>query len=93
MAKCVCSLPFLEHDLITVGETPFTHEASELTAYVLPANEELNMVFQFEIMDLDSPKEGQDFEPLNFNPWRLFELKGIVGRWKRYKGDEDFWNA
>ena len=93
LAKHVCSLPFLEHDLITVGETPFTNEASELAAYVLPANKELQMVFQFEIMDLDSPKEGQDFEPLNFKPWRLSELKGIVGRWQRYKRDEGFWNA
>ena len=32
-----------------------THSAPELAAYVLPANEELNMVFQFELMVLDYP--------------------------------------
>ncbi|KAJ3508373.1 hypothetical protein NLJ89_g5789 [Agrocybe chaxingu] len=82
-----------KHDLITVGETPFTHSASELAAYVLPANNELNMVFHFEIMDLDSPKEGQDFSPLVPKEWSLQELKDIVGRWQKYKRDEGFWNA
>ncbi|CAA7269704.1 unnamed protein product [Cyclocybe aegerita] len=82
-----------KHDLITVGETPFTHSASELAAYVLPANNELNMVFHFEIMDLDSPKEGQDFSPLVLREWSLQELKDIVGRWQKYKRDEGFWNA
>jgi alpha-glucosidase len=84
---------FSEHDLITVGETPFTHDASELAPYVLPANKELNMVFQFEIMNLDSPMEGQDIEALKFKEWKLSDLKDLIGRWQRYKRDEDFWNA
>jgi len=51
------------------------------------------MVFQFEIMDLDSPKVGQDVEALKFKEWKLSELKDIISRWQRYKRDEDFWNA
>ena len=82
-----------EKDLITVGETPFTHVASELAAYVLPSNQELNMVFQFALMDLDSPKEGQDISPLVFKQWELCELRDVIGRWQRYKRDEGFWNA
>ncbi|KIK92345.1 glycoside hydrolase family 13 protein [Paxillus rubicundulus Ve08.2h10] len=77
------------HDLITVGETPFTHDASELAAYVLPQNKELNMVFHFELMDLDSP----DYSPLVKKAWKLAELKDVVRRWQRYKRDEGFWNA
>ncbi|KAF8148638.1 glycoside hydrolase family 13 protein [Crassisporium funariophilum] len=80
-------------DLITVGETPFTHVASELAAYVLPSNKELNMVFHFELMDLDSPKEGQDFSPLVYKKWELSEFKDVIERWQRYKRDEGFWNA
>ncbi|KDR69930.1 hypothetical protein GALMADRAFT_230296 [Galerina marginata CBS 339.88] len=80
-------------DLITVGETPFTHDAAELAAYVLPENKELNMVFQFEIMDLDSPKEGQDFEPLMFKEWKLSDLRRIITHWQQYKREEGFWNA
>ena len=80
------------HDLITVGETPFTHEASQLAAYVLPKNEELNMVFQFELMDIDSPKEG-DPVPLIHKDWKLSELKDTVGRWQIFERDQGFWNA
>ena len=78
-----------EHDLITVGETPFTHDASALAAYVLPRHKELNMVFHFELMDLDSPAES----PLVKKAWRLSDLKAVVGRWQTYKRDEGFWNA
>ncbi|KAF8551259.1 glycoside hydrolase family 13 protein [Imleria badia] len=78
-----------QHDLITVGETPFTHDASGLAAYVLPQNKELNMVFNFELMDLDSSEES----PLVKKAWRLSDLKAIVGRWQTYKREEGFWNA
>ncbi|KAG2134183.1 glycoside hydrolase family 13 protein [Suillus bovinus] len=78
-----------QNDLITVGETPFTHEASELAAYVLPQNRELNMVFHFELMDIDSPPES----PLLRKPWTLSELKAIVSRWQRFMRDDGFWNS
>jgi len=80
------------HDLITVGETPFTHGASQLAAYVLPKNEELNMVFQFELMDIDGPKEG-DPVPLIHRDWKLSELKDTIGRWQIFERDQGFWNA
>ena len=77
------------HDLITVGETPFTYDSSALAAYVLPQNKELNMVFNFELMGLDSPAGP----PLVKKAWRLAKLKAIVGRWQTYKREEGFWNA
>lgn len=77
-----------EHDLITVGEAPFTHDAAQLAAYVLPANKELNMVFQFEIMDIDAP----DGLPLVHKEWKVTEFKEIIRRWQGYKKDEGFWN-
>ncbi|KAI9461128.1 glycoside hydrolase family 13 protein [Boletus coccyginus] len=70
------------HDLMTVGETPFTHDC-------LCARSELDMVFHFELMDLDSPAES----PLVKKAWQLAELKAVVGRWQTYKRDEGFWNA
>ncbi|TFK33158.1 glycoside hydrolase family 13 protein [Crucibulum laeve] len=81
-----------QKDLITVGETPFTHDASQLAAYVLPANKELNMVFHFELMDIDAAM-GRDHSPLIPRDWKLSEIKDIVGRWQKYKRDEGFWNA
>jgi alpha-glucosidase len=75
-----------------VGETPFTHEASELAAYVLPKNEELNMVFHFELMDIDGPNE-EDSVPLIHCDWKLSEFKGTVGRWQNFERAQGFWNA
>jgi alpha-glucosidase len=89
----------VEHDLITVGETPFTHSIDQLTAYVLPVSEELNMVFQFELMDIDSPQNGDSgaevsqHDPLNWKEWKLSDMKDVVGRWQTCKRDEGFWNA
>lgn len=51
------------------------------------------MVFQFELMDIDSPFEGEDAVPLIFKPWKLSQLKDIVRRWQTFKRDEGFWNA
>ncbi|KAJ7912379.1 glycoside hydrolase family 13 protein [Mycena leptocephala] len=81
-----------KHDLITVGETPFTHSAAELAKYVLPANKELNMVFQFELVYLDSPRTAQR-TPFIHRPWKLSEFKEIVTRWQRFERDAGFWNA
>ncbi|KAJ7581855.1 glycoside hydrolase family 13 protein [Mycena floridula] len=84
-----------DYDIITVGETPFTHSAEELAKYVLPANKELNMVFHFELMDIDSPSKDSGIErsPLIPWPWKVTELKEIIIRWQRYKKDVGFWNA
>jgi hypothetical protein len=37
---------------ITVGESPFSHDAAELIKYVHPSRNELHMIFQFELADL-----------------------------------------
>lgn len=47
-----------DHDIMTVGETPLTHSIDSITSYVLPQNHELNMVFVFEIMDIDAGGQG-----------------------------------
>ncbi|KAH6903418.1 alpha amylase [Coprinopsis sp. MPI-PUGE-AT-0042] len=82
-----------KYDIITVGETPFTHDATHLASYVLPANKELNMVFQFEAMEIDAPKRGEQDIPLQRKEWKLSQLKEIITRWQNYKRDEGFWNT
>ena len=42
-----------DYDIITVGEAPFSHSADDIAAYVFPKHKELDMVFQFELMDID----------------------------------------
>ncbi|TFY81517.1 hypothetical protein EWM64_g2496 [Hericium alpestre] len=83
-----------EHDLITVGEAPFTHTPAGLAEFVLPANKELNMVFQFQIVEIDNTDEGiAGSAPLVYRHWKLPELKAIVNRWQNLHRDDGFWNA
>jgi oligo-1,6-glucosidase len=76
---------------MTVGETPFTHDPETLASYVLPSNKELQMVFQFELCDLDHPPGGHN--PLTPRPWTVPELGAIIARWQNFKRDEGYWNA
>ncbi len=76
-----------KYDVFTVGETPSvtTSHAIELT------NEEsgaLNMLFQFEHMDLDR-SEGSEAT----KAWQLAELKAITTRWQRDLALGKGWNS
>jgi oligo-1,6-glucosidase len=72
---------------------PFTYDLAQLLEFVLPANRELNMVFHFELMELDAARAGQSLELLRFRPWSFSELKGTISRLQPYKRAEGFWNA
>ncbi|KAF7324556.1 Glycoside hydrolase family 13 protein [Mycena kentingensis (nom. inval.)] len=80
-----------KHDLITVGETPFSLDSAALVQYVLPANKELDMIFQFELLVLDSPKDAD--RPYTHRPWTLPEFMRIVERWQTLERENGFWNA
>ncbi|KAJ6472091.1 glycoside hydrolase family 13 protein [Mycena sanguinolenta] len=78
------------HDLITVGEAPFTYSPTEIARYVLPGNKELDMVFHFELVNLDSLPQRK---PLIYRAWKLSEFTEIVNRWQTCFREEGFWNA
>ncbi len=62
--------------LITIGEMPgVTVEEAKL--YTDPARRELNMVFQFEHVQVDYGPTRWDVRPL-----RLRDLKAVLGRWQ-----------
>lgn len=70
-----------KYDLLTVGETPSatTQNAIEIT------NEEtgaLNMVFQFEHMNLDADQSGGSSRR-SLKPWNLLDLKQVMTRWQK----------
>src|SRR5215213_5482401 len=73
--------------LITIGEMPAC-PLEEAVLYTDPAREELDMVFQFEHVDLDSGPGGK----WDIVPMTLLDLKRSLGRWQeglREKG----WNS
>nr|WP_280169339.1 alpha-glucosidase [Priestia megaterium]MDH3183550.1 alpha-glucosidase [Priestia megaterium]MDH3183590.1 alpha-glucosidase [Priestia megaterium] len=79
---------FGDKDLLTVGETwGATTENAKL--YSDPKREELNMVFQFEHMQLDKipGKQRWDLKKLE-----LRELKQVLSKWQ-YALDKEGWNS
>ncbi len=75
------------YDIMTVGETPgVTPEQAAL--YVGEDRGELNMVFQFEHMDIDSGPGGK----WDVQPWRLSDFKRVMGKWQLELQDRG-WNS
>lgn len=75
------------YDCLTVGETPFTHDASTLIKYV--RDDELRMIFQFEMHDLDGTPSG----PISDKKMRLRNLKQVLEKWQHAMHDGDGWNS
>ncbi|MNO21466.1 Oligo-1,6-glucosidase [compost metagenome] len=65
-----------KYDVMTVGEMPGA-TIEEAVRYTSPEQNELNMVFQFEHMELDSGTDKWDLKP-----WRLTELKSVFNKWQ-----------
>lgn len=79
-----------KRDIITVGEAPMatTEHAVDLThAETGP----LNMLFQFEHMDLDR-EPGSLTGKWGLKPMELLDLKRVMGRWQR-ELDAKGWNS
>jgi oligo-1,6-glucosidase len=65
------------YDILTVGEMPGASTA-DAVIYTNPDNKEINMIFTFEHMGLDSgPTEKWDLKPLN-----LVDLKENLTKWQ-----------
>ena len=63
--------------LLNVGETPGC-SVEEAVLYTDPARGELDIVFQFEHVDLDSGPKGK----WDIRPVRMLQLKQSLGRWQ-----------
>lgn len=65
--------------ILTVGETPFA-STDDAAQYSCLDNTELNMVFQFEHMDLDNAEDGSKWSDRRIP---LLELKRSFSNWQR----------
>ncbi|MBM7577872.1 glycoside hydrolase family 13 protein [Jeotgalibacillus terrae] len=66
-----------QYDVMTVGEMPGVN-VEQAIEYTDASREELQMVFQFEHMDLDSGPEGK----WDLKPFDLRDLKESISRWQ-----------
>jgi oligo-1,6-glucosidase len=67
-----------KYDVMTVGETPNV-TPEEGIMYCAPERRELNMIFQFELMDIDGGPEGK----WQIVPWSLDKFKAIITKWQQ----------
>ncbi|WP_152401606.1 glycoside hydrolase family 13 protein [Paenibacillus cellulositrophicus] len=79
----------MDYDIMTVGETSGLGPEQALE-YVGDQRHELNMVFQFEHMTLDSASNGTG--KWESRAWTLLELKKIMSRWQTTLHNQG-WNA
>lgn len=76
-----------KYDVMTVGETPGV-SVEEALKYTGTDRKELQMVFQFEHMDVDAG-EGDKWTVV---PWTLQKLRGVLHKWQTGLA-EDGWNS
>lgn len=76
-----------KYDIMTVGEMPGVTPEEGLL-YTGANRNELNMVFHFEHMDIDSGPGGK----WDVQPWSLVELKEILSKWQ-LELEVDGWNS
>ncbi|MED5015787.1 alpha-glucosidase [Paenibacillus chibensis] len=75
------------YDVMTVGEAPGV-TVEEAIHYTGKDRHELQMVFQFEHMDVDSGANSK----WDLQPWTLSKLRGVLHKWQTGLA-EDGWNS
>lgn len=79
-----------KYDSITVGEMPFVRDNKEILKVVGADRGELNMIFIFEIVDIDNDESG--FR-LTLRDWDANEIKQIMNKWQKFMIENDGWNS
>ncbi len=78
-----------KYDIMTVGECPGA-KLDDALLYVGKERNELDMLFQFELMDIDDAiGDGNRWNP---KPWQLVDFKRVITHWQHGLHDKG-WNA
>lgn len=67
-----------KYDMMTVGECPGA-SVEDAMQYANSEGTELNMIFTFEHMDLDSGPDGK----WDVKPWKMADLKAVMTKWQK----------
>ena len=79
-----------KYDTITVGEMPFIKDKNEILKVVKEDSKELNMIFIFELVDIDN-EPGKS--KLSMHPWKVSDLRKIMATWQDVMRGNDGWNS
>ncbi|OBT63209.1 hypothetical protein VE03_07778 [Pseudogymnoascus sp. 23342-1-I1] len=78
-----------EYDAFAVGEMPWVKDEKDVIDVVSADRKELNMIFQFDIVDMDNGADGK----FGKQDWELLDLKNIVEKWQTRLYEGGGWNA
>lgn len=79
----------IEYDAFSVGEMPACNDPEEIIKAVNIDRKELNMIFNFELVDIDHGNEGK-YSPGN---WKLADVYRIINKWQTFMQENGGWNA
>jgi oligo-1,6-glucosidase len=79
-----------KHDTITVGEMPGISDPSEILRTVGQDAGELNMIFIFDIVDIDNQPPGPKF---TYRPFDARDIARITDRWQTVMLERNGWNS
>ncbi|EQB56332.1 alpha amylase [Colletotrichum gloeosporioides Cg-14] len=77
------------YDTVTVGELPHTPDPQHVLRYVSAGDRQLDMVFQFDIVDVG---QGKSYKYQGVD-WKLPEMKNIVAKWQQFIEGTDGWTT
>lgn len=79
-----------KYGAITVGEMPGVQDVDEILRTVKSGTGELNMIFIFDVVDIDNvPGKVR----MTLQDWSVKDLRRIVSKWQRVMIDKDGWNS
>ena len=79
-----------KYGAITVGEMPGVSDIDEIIRTVRSQNGELNMIFIFDIVDIDNaPGQAR----MTFREWTIKDLASPISKWQRAMIERDGWNS
>ncbi|KAK4637878.1 Alpha-glucosidase [Fulvia fulva] len=79
-----------KYDSITVGEMPYVTDEKEILRVVGEERKELNMIFIFEIVDVDNAPGGPR---LTLHEWTVDDIREIVSKWQNVMRAQGGWNS
>jgi glycosidase len=80
---------FGQYDVMTVGELPYTPNQADVMAYIYARNKQLNMVFNFDVVDLGQTP-GNRFVP---RPFAKGDFKRELFKWQSVIENTDAWTT
>ena len=80
---------FSKYDVMTVGELPHTPDPEQVLGYVDAKHRQLNMVFQFDLVDLG---QGKILKYIS-EEYTLPDFKHAVGRWQDFVDGTNGWTT